>query len=103
MAEALELLLRRLDDPRVRVAHVQAADTAREVDERVPVDVGEGRTLTALDHDGDVDGEGVGDHALLAVEDLARAGIGMSVRSSMVLVVAMGATIAEGSAAVNSE
>ena len=76
VAEPLELLLRRLDDPRVRVADVQAADAAGEVDEGVPVDVGERRALPALDHDGDVDGEGVGDHALLALEDLAGAGAG---------------------------
>ena len=41
--EARELLLRRLDDARVRVADVQAADAAGEVDERVAVDVGERR------------------------------------------------------------
>ena len=35
------LLLGSRDHMRVRVAHVQAADAAREVDERVPVDVGD--------------------------------------------------------------
>jgi hypothetical protein len=56
------------------VADVQAADAACEVDEGVPVDVGEGRALPALDHDGDVDGEGVGNHAFFALEDLAGPG-----------------------------
>ena len=41
--EPLELLLRRRDDARVRVADVEAADAAGEVDERVPVDVGDRR------------------------------------------------------------
>ena len=37
--EALELLLRGLDDVRMRMADVQTADAAREIDERVAVDV----------------------------------------------------------------
>ena len=41
--EALDLLLRGLDDARMRVADVEAADAAGEVDERVAVDVGEQR------------------------------------------------------------
>ena len=41
--EPLELLLRRRDDARMRVADVQAADAAGEVDEDVPVDVGDRR------------------------------------------------------------
>ena len=39
--EALELLLGGLDDVRMRMADVQAADAAREIDERVAVDVGQ--------------------------------------------------------------
>ena len=41
VGEALELLLRGGDDLRVRVADVEAADAAGEVDEGVAVDVGE--------------------------------------------------------------
>jgi hypothetical protein len=67
--EALQLLLRRLDDARVRVAHVQAADAAREVDEGVAVDVGDRRAASLGDHDRHVDRERVGDDALLALED----------------------------------
>ena len=48
--EALELLLRGLHDPRVRVADVEAADAAGEVDERVAVDVDE-RGAAALGRD----------------------------------------------------
>ena len=51
VAEALELLLGGLDDPRMCVPDVQAADTACEVDEGVAVDVGQRRALTALDHE----------------------------------------------------
>ena len=43
VAEVLQLLLRRLDDLRMRVADVQAADAACEVDEGVPVEVGDRR------------------------------------------------------------
>ena len=43
--EARGLLLHRRDDARVRVADVEAADAAREVDERVAVDVGEQRPV----------------------------------------------------------
>ena len=39
--EARGLLLHRRDDARMRVPDVEAADAAREVDERVAVDVGE--------------------------------------------------------------
>ena len=73
VAEALELLLRGGDDPRVRVADVEAADAAGEVEERVSVDVGEERPPPFLDHDRQVDRERLGDDALLAVQDLARA------------------------------
>ena len=41
VAEVLELLLRRLHDVRMRMADVQAADAAREVDEGVPVEIGD--------------------------------------------------------------
>src|SRR5207244_2566891 len=73
VAEALELLLRGGDDPRVRVADVEAADAAGEVEERVSVDVGEERSAPLLDHDRQVDRERRGDDALLARQDLARA------------------------------
>ena len=72
--EALELLLRRGDDLRVRVADVQAADAAGEVDERVAVDVGEQRAARASAATiGKVTRERRRDHALLALEDLPRA------------------------------
>ena len=53
--EALELLLRRRDDVRMRVTDVQAADAAGEVDEDVAVDVGERRAarLGGDDREGD--------------------------------------------------
>ena len=76
VAEALELLLGGFDDARVRVADVQAADAAGEIDERVAVDVGEPRALAPLDHDRKVERERVGDNALLPLDDLAGAGAG---------------------------
>jgi hypothetical protein len=51
MRELVELLLRGLDDARVRVADVEAADSAREVDERVAVDVGDRGAAALRDHD----------------------------------------------------
>ena len=94
VAEARELLLRGLDDPRVRVADVEAADAAGEVDERVAVDVGERRAAALGDDDRQVDRERLGDDALLARQDLPGAGPGISVRSSIDFVVAMRRTIA---------
>ena len=70
--EPCRLLLNRLDDPRVRVPDVEAADAAREVDERVPVDVRQRRALAAFDHDGEEDRERIGDHPCLPREDLLR-------------------------------
>src|SRR5262249_19799057 len=52
---------------------VQAADTAAEVDERVPVDVRDRGALATLGDDRQVHGERVGDDALLAGEHLAGA------------------------------
>jgi hypothetical protein len=52
------------------MADVQAADAAGEVDERVPVDVGQRRSVTAIDHDGDVDRERVGHDQRLPLQDL---------------------------------
>ena len=49
VGEALDLLLRCLDHPRVRVADVEAADAAREVDEGVPVHVRDRGALRLLD------------------------------------------------------
>ena len=76
VGEALGLLAHRLDHPRMRVADVHAADASREVDERVPVDVGEKRAARLRDHERQVDGERLRDHPLLAGENLgaARAG-----------------------------
>jgi hypothetical protein len=56
----LELLLSRRDDAGMRVADVQAADAAREVDERVAVEVGERRALRLRDDDRKGQGERVG-------------------------------------------
>jgi hypothetical protein len=70
VAEVRKLLLGGLDDPRVRVADVEAADAAGEVDERVAVDVGQGRPAALRGHDGQVDRQRLGDHLLLAREDL---------------------------------
>ena len=67
--EARGLLLHGLDDMRVRVADVQAADAAREVDERVAVDVGEGRAAALGDDDRQVDRERIRDDPLLPLED----------------------------------
>ena len=71
--EARELLLRGLDDSRVRVPDVQAADAAGEVDERVAVDVGDRRAAALGCEDRMDERERSGDHALLALGDLARA------------------------------
>ena len=71
--EARGLLLHRRDDARMRVADVEAADAAGEVDERVAVDVGDGRAAALGDHDRQVEPERVGDHPLLPLGDLARA------------------------------
>jgi hypothetical protein len=49
-----------------------AADAAGEVDERVPVDVGERGAFAVPDDDGHEDGERLGDDAFLALEDRAR-------------------------------
>ena len=72
MEEARGLLLHGFDDARMRVADVEAADAAREVDERVPVDVGDRGAAAFRDHDGQVERERVGDDALLALGDLPR-------------------------------
>jgi len=66
------LLLDRFDDSRVRVADVQAADAAREVDERVAVDVGQRRAFTVLDHDRQEDRQRIGDDTRLSLEDRLR-------------------------------
>jgi hypothetical protein len=70
VAEALELLLRRRDDLRMRMADVQAADAAGEVDERVAVDVGERRAPALPDHDRHEDRQGRGDDPILARQNL---------------------------------
>ena len=67
--ELLQLRLSGLDDARVRVTDVQAAHAAREVDERVPVDVGQRRAVCLRDHDRRVDRERIGDDAGLPLED----------------------------------
>jgi hypothetical protein len=74
--EARGLLLHRRDDARVGVADGEAADAAREVDEAVAVDVGDGRAAPFRDHDREVEAERVGDHALFPLGDLAGARAG---------------------------
>ena len=61
--EERSLLLRGLDDPRVRVADRQAADAAREVEEGVPVEVGEERAAPLGDDERQVDRERLRDRA----------------------------------------
>ena len=73
VGEALGLVADRLDDAGVRVADVHAADPAREVHEAVAVHVREHGSLRLRDHERQVDGERLGDDALLAREDLAAA------------------------------
>ena len=68
--EAAELLCRRLDDARMRVTDVEAADAAGEVDEDVAVDVGERRAAPLLRDDRQHDRLRVRDHARLALQDL---------------------------------
>ena len=74
--EARELLLRGFDDSRVRVPDVQAADAAGEVDERIAVDVCDRRAAALRREDGMDERKRSGDHALLALGDLARARAG---------------------------
>ncbi len=74
VAEMLQLLLRRLDDMRMRMADVQAADPACEIDERVPVEVGDRGATRVGGDDGEGDRERRGDARRQAVQHLARAG-----------------------------
>ena len=71
--EALELLLCGRDDLRMRMADVEDADAAGEVEEDVAVDVGERRSARLGDDDRQGDRLRIRDHALLALEDLLRA------------------------------
>jgi hypothetical protein len=69
--EARGLLLHRLDDARVGVTDVQAADSAGEVDERVAVDVAERRAAGLGRDHRKVDRERIRDDAILPLEDRA--------------------------------
>ena len=71
--EARRLLLHGLDDPRMRVADVQAADTAREVDVGVAVDVGQRRAAALGGDDRQVERHRLGDDPLLPLDDRAGA------------------------------
>jgi hypothetical protein len=71
--EAAELLLRRCDDVRVRMADVEAADSAGEVYERVSVDIGDRGAARVLDDHRQEDRKRVGHHPLLPRQDLLRA------------------------------
>ena len=68
------LFLNCVDDTRMRVADVEAADASGEVDEGIAVDVCERRALAALDHHRQKDGKRVRDHAVLPFQDLLGAG-----------------------------
>jgi hypothetical protein len=57
----------------MRVANVETADAAGEVDERVAVDVGDRRTAAFLNHDRKEDCERVGDRPVVPFEDFLRA------------------------------
>jgi hypothetical protein len=70
VGKALELRARCGDDLRVRVPDVQAPDAAGEVDEGVPVDVGERRAVSLGGGDRELHVEGTGDGGLLPDEDL---------------------------------
>ena len=74
--EAPGLLLHGRDDAWVRVADVETADPAGEVDEAVAVDIGDGRASAVRDHDRQVQPERVGNDTLLAIGDLAGARAG---------------------------
>ncbi len=76
VGEARRLLLHRLDDSRMGVADVQAADAAGEVDEGVAVDVGDRRAPPLRDDDREVDGQRIRHDAVLAGEDLLGARTG---------------------------
>ena len=88
--EARELLLRRRDDLRVRVADVQAADAAGEVDERVAVDVGQrGAPALRERRRAGTPRAGPRRRAALRSRISRERGPGISVRSSIVRVIAM--------------
>jgi hypothetical protein len=58
----------------MRVADVEAADAAGEVDEGIAVDVGEGGAAALLDHYREKDGQRVGDDLRFPLQDLPRSG-----------------------------
>ena len=70
------LLLDRLDDARVAVAHVADTDAAGEVDERVAVDVRDRRVQSLGSEHRQVHPEGLRNGALAAHEELSGAGPG---------------------------
>src|SRR5918999_907947 len=57
----------------MRMADVEAADAADEIDERVAVDVGDDRAAALGDHERQAERERLRDDALVALEDLPRA------------------------------
>ena len=70
--EAVDLGVQRGRHRLVGVPHVQAADAAGPVQEGVAVHVGDGDAVSVVDHDRQVDALRIGDHALLARQDLRR-------------------------------
>jgi len=74
--ESRGLLHDGLDDPWVPVPRVHHADAAGEVDEHVPVDIGDGGILRPLGEDRKMDEERPGDHVRLPLGERARARAG---------------------------
>jgi hypothetical protein len=70
MGEEGDLLLAGLDDARMRVADVETADAAREVNEGIPVDVGDERPAGLGDNNRKVSRERLADDPFHALEDL---------------------------------
>ncbi len=102
MEELRGLFLHGVDDPRMRVPDVEAADASGEVDEGVPVDVRERRALAALDHDGQKIESGSAITRSFRSRISLERGPGIAVLSSIVLVVAIGLTIAESAATLHT-
>src|SRR5581483_11856318 len=89
MEEALELLLGRRDEPRVRVPDVEAADAAGEVDEDVAVQVGERCPRASATTIGNAGARGAATLASSRKSTSCERGPGTSVRTEIVRVVAM--------------
>ncbi len=67
--KAVGLVVDRLHDPRVAMAHVEHAYASHEVDERVPVEIRDGRTSRLGRDDGGVNEQRLGHRPLLSFHD----------------------------------